>query len=154
MRAVLGLFGIYGVSIFFVLSGYCLAHVYEQTFTSSVNASQFSAYLRRRIGRIAPLFILVIVATTVGRSLISMGSLPPPFLLLTNSTLLFGFINPASTPVVGGWTIGVEVVFYLLFPFVMLMRHRPFQMIGISFLLTLFVSHDVSLHGSLPEAWN
>ena len=54
------MFGTYGVSVFFVLSGYSLAHAHERHFCSGLDGERLQAYFKRRFGRLAPLFAVAI----------------------------------------------------------------------------------------------
>ena len=68
-------------------------------------------------------------------------------------TLLFGFANPADTPVIGGWSIGIEVVFYVLFPLLMMFRGRAVLMLSAAVLLTVWVSTDLAGAETLSQGW-
>lgn len=152
-RALLALLGTYGVSVFFILSGYSLAHAYEQDFPGRIEAGPLGAYLRRRIGRLAPLFVAVLLASLAGKALIGGRAVDLPT-FIANATLLFGFVNPAATPVVGGWSIGVEVVFYILFPLLMVWRNRALPVLLAAVLMTAWVSADIASRPALADAWS
>ena len=106
--------GTYGVYAFFVLSGFALEWVYSRRIRAEGGARRYGA---ARVGRILPLYVGAALATALlavlaGRSIQGTD-------LLLNLTLTFGFINPGETStVVGGWSIGIEVVFYVLFPLI------------------------------------
>lgn len=112
--------GLYAVEAFFVISGMSLAFAYRTTdFTAPEAIGQFAI---RRYFRIAPLFYLVLAATLVlkGVAVLVLHTpgveLPSISRLLGNLTLLFGLTGPEQSVVIAGWSIGVEMVFYLLFP--------------------------------------
>lgn len=153
-RSLLTLFGTYGVSIFFILSGYSLAHAYESDFSRSIEYSSLRAYFRRRVGRLAPLFILVLIFSLLGKALIDTSNSFDPLMAIVNATLLFGFFNPAATPVIGGWSIGVEVVFYVVFPILMLLRRHSLVMLLIAALLTAWISNGISQQKTLEDGWS
>ena len=152
VEGLLAFFGTYGVSVFFVLSGYSLAHAYDADFNSSVAADRLGRYFRHRIGRLAPLFCLAVILSIVGK-LATTGYEEGAGYLLANLSLLFGFVNPASTPVIGGWSIGIEVVFYILFPIVMLMRSWAWLFVGIGAFLTIWISADMAAFPTLAKGW-
>jgi exopolysaccharide production protein ExoZ len=106
--------GTYGVYIFFILSGASLYLSYSSRLTAGLNLADF---LLLRYFRLAPLYILAVIAVPlvenvlVDQRFVTYG--------LLNITLLFGFINPGQSSVVtGGWSLGIEVVFYFIFPMV------------------------------------
>ncbi|HQT54353.1 MAG: acyltransferase [Phenylobacterium sp.] len=112
----------FGVPLFFVVSAFSLAYGYEGRLSSRSEVWQF--YLRR-VFRIAPLFYAMIAYTLVttpdpSPTESKMGELV--------ANLAFGFnlfpdlvegITPAS------WSIGVEMVFYALFPLIMMAVRGP-----------------------------
>lgn len=152
LKSVLSLFGIYGVSVFFILSGYSLAHAYNIHFSRQIEPARLIEFIRRRIGRLAPLFIFVVIFTVAGK--VVLGGKAVDFLtLLANLTLLFGFANPASSPVIGGWSIGVEVVFYLIFPLLLVLRKQVVLMLMAAVLLTAWISADIARHDALANGW-
>ena len=153
LKSTLALFGTYGVSVFFILSGYSLAHAYDTDFPGRIEPGPLAAYFRRRIGRLAPLFVVVVVATLLGKAVL-VGKSIDLLTFIANVTLLFGFANPAATPVVGGWSIGVEVVFYVVFPLLLVLRDRAVAMLAAAVVLTAWVSTDIARAASLPQGWN
>ena len=111
----LSTFGSYGVYLFFVLSGASLAYTYDGRLAG---ASAKWVFLATRWLRLAPLFILVTLIYAAVYSL-RMGEWLPEvgFRLALNVSFLFGLVDPVdwSLPI-GGWSLGIEFVFYLLFP--------------------------------------
>ena len=73
--------------------------------------------------------------------------------MLANLFLLFGVVNPAETLVVGGWSIGVEVVFYIIFPLLMILRGLAFHVVLAVAFLGACINHDLSQYGSLADGW-
>lgn len=148
----LALCGTYGVSIFFVLSGFSLSHAYRDRFHDEINAQTALRYARRRIGRLGPMFGAVVLASIGGR-LATGGDIPEPLEIVANLLLLFGFVDPTATPVVGGWSIGVEVVFYVLFPLLLILRRRWPAILAAVALMTVWLSLDVAKHATLAQGW-
>jgi peptidoglycan/LPS O-acetylase OafA/YrhL len=98
--------GLYGVYIFFVLSGASLVIAYRDRFARGFAASQFLLF---RFARLAPLFLLVLAVKLIVH--------PTDYNLVQNASMLFGLGNPgANSLVIGGWSIGIEFVYYLMFP--------------------------------------
>lgn len=111
--------GSYGVYIFFVLSGASLAYTYAERL--SRKRFSYAEFLWVRYWRLAPLYlalILVVLPWKLSKEGASTGLL---FDYIFNASFLFGFFNPSTHSVlIGGWSLGIEAVFYLLFPLLML----------------------------------
>ena len=152
LKAVLTVFGTYGVSVFFILSGYSLAHAYDGDFPGRIESRPLMAYFRRRIGRLGPMFVVVVLASLMGKWLLR-AQIPAWLPTLANLTLLFGFVNPAVTPVIGGWSIGVEVVFYVAFPLLLVMRDRAKLSLLCAVLFSAWISVDLAQNASLGDGW-
>ncbi|MBC7437739.1 MAG: acyltransferase [Bdellovibrionales bacterium] len=107
--------GSYGVFLFFVLSGASLAY----TYAGRIQAGQFSfpEFLFVRFWRLAPLYVALMLMV-VPTMAIWYGDLwRLIYTLLLNLTFLMGLYQPISLSLLtGGWSLGVEAVFYLLFP--------------------------------------
>lgn len=102
--------GRHGVYAFFVISGFALYTSYWDRLGS---AGEIRSYLLARFWRIAPLYY---TATVI--SILVFGTEDLAWSkVFFNVTFLMGFANPGGTSmVVGGWSIGIEMVFYALFP--------------------------------------
>ena len=101
------------VHVFFVLSAFALAYSATQSPTG------YGAYLVKRFFRIAPLFY-VLVAWAIYR-----GGWPDWATLAANLTFTFNLVPGMHLSLVwAGWSVGVEMLFYLVFPF-LLMSLRP-----------------------------
>ena len=106
-----------GVTLFFVLSAFSLMHSTSPSYGSD---GWITRYLTKRFFRIAPLFYFFIFVE-IGRRILLSVPLPLSTYLL-NFSFLFNLIPERQTSVVfAGWTIGVEMLFYLLFPLVLAM---------------------------------
>lgn len=116
--ATVSTLGTYGVYLFFILSGASLAYVYDAQVIGSLRG--FAAFLAVRWLRLAPLYIavcalfLVMLAARSGQW-VSGGA----EMLAWNATFLFGAFTPSlSALAVGGWSLGIEFMFYLAMPLV------------------------------------
>lgn len=115
---VLGRLGIYGVSIFYVLSGLTLYIVYRNSITTDFRS--ILSFFVKRIFRIFPLLWLTITATIF---IYNNGHVGWKICLL-NYSGLFGFIYIGSSLAVGQWSIGNELVFYVFFPLFLILSKR------------------------------
>lgn len=113
----LGRLGLYGVSIFYVLSGLTLYYVYHDKMKPS--KEDIVSFFKKRFFRIFPLLWLVtIVAIILSRKT------PDCYNLFLNLSGLFGFIKWDTYFSSGVWSIGNELVFYVFFPFFMLFTKK------------------------------
>ncbi len=111
--SILGRIGIYGVSIFYVLSGLTLYFVYHNKMKPS--KAELIAFFRKRFFRIFPLLWLVIILR-----IMLFNQSPNLVDLFLNLTGLFGFVSWDRYLATGVWSIGNELVFYVFFPFFIL----------------------------------
>ena len=107
--------GYNGVQLFFLISAVTMCHMWHQRQGESAAVTKF---LIRRGFRIAPLFWLAMVFYLAWRSL---GFMPAeqiePIDIALTSLFLHGFSPDAINLIVpGGWSIAVEMSFYLVFP--------------------------------------
>jgi exopolysaccharide production protein ExoZ len=108
---VIGRIGVYGVSMFYVLSGLTMYLVYYKNFTFS--KTFFLNFYIKRFFRIYPLMWFVIII-----SYIIIGTKNNCSQQLIIASGLFSVFDwSASTPL-GMWSIGNELSFYLLLPFI------------------------------------
>lgn len=117
--SLLGKLGIYAVSIFYILSGLSLSYIY----LSIGKNFSLREFLIKRVFRIAPIFwcclVVVLLLRFIQEAVLNGEMYRPDFYeVILNFTLLFGFIMPDRYFSVGAWSIGNEVVFYSIFPFV------------------------------------
>lgn len=145
--------GTYGVYIFFVVSG---ASLYVGHSHRNFDRSEIKRFFLRRFFRLAPLYIAVVCFSTL-LAAITNEDRPGIGQFLLNVSLLFGFFDPGeSSAVTGGWSIGIEVVFYALFPLLLpLVRSRLGPgLLGLAFICQHAYIH-LALEGAndLPEAW-
>lgn len=127
---VLAHFSQMGVQLFFVVSAFTLC--LSMDLRRSRDEGLRNYYLRRYF-RIAPLFyfgiLLYLVYHSVADPLIS-GEVPAlasqyTFSAVMSNILLIHDFHPGALRVVaGGWSIGTETTFYLLFPFIFLLYKR------------------------------
>lgn len=152
-----GRIGIYGVSIFYVLSGLTLFVVYkEKLFKKGI-----LNYAKRRILRIHPLLILITIATVVLLRNYELYYTKTRAIstLALNLTGVFGFFEPKRYIATGAWSIGNELVFYFFFPFIMWFRKINLNLTYLFFLITFLVGCYFSFYlfdsnQSLSNNWH
>lgn len=108
----------YGVHLFFIVSAFSLMH---STVPSVGKPSWGLDYIIKRFFRIAPLFYFILLFELLRKFFL--GSFPDVFDIILNFTLTFGFASLSGMLgiVMASWTIGVEVIFYMLLPIMIMM---------------------------------
>ena len=135
LQAIIGqLFS--GVVLFFVLSGFLIADRYFESSTT-----HFRSYFIRRIFRIVPLYFVLTALTFFLQWY--RGGYPPHSILvelIANLTFLRGWFGSLwATGVLQGWSLTVEMTFYLLAPIIFIMikwRRTMFFLLPIIFIGT------------------
>lgn len=129
-------FGSYGVYLFFVLSGASLAYTYAGRF----ERRQFSwpEFLWVRYMRLAPLYLMLMLLVLPWKLFKEGVTGPLLAKLALNTTFLFGLYDPAvSSMLVGGWSLGIEAIFYLLFPLILAAASSRAAIVGFALLTVL-----------------
>ncbi|WP_296676624.1 acyltransferase [Novosphingobium sp.] len=109
-----GELGQIGVQVFFVASAYTLCLSANQRREEAHPVLNF--YIRRYF-RIAPLYYLGIAFYAWMFTISGEGAPYTPGNIVANLVFVHGLVPAANNNVVpGGWTIGTEMLFYLLFP--------------------------------------
>lgn len=109
--------GYLSVDLFFILSGFIMTYVYSDKFKNDVGAKDYIVFLKARLARIYPLYVFVIMAISV---LYYINAMPlPSFKDYTYLLFFFQSLTFVQSNVVPhAWSIAVEVLAYLLLPFV------------------------------------
>lgn len=139
--------GIYAVSVFYILSGLSLAIVYGSRISSK---GEVFAFWIRRLYRIAPLYWLAVTAVIAFAAMKAIsGGLPFEFSatrILLNYSLTFGFISPTAYLSTGAWSIGNELVFYAMFPLLLLFFKSNRTAILLVFALSIGLEASFALY--------
>ena len=137
--------GAIAVDIFMLLSGFLMAYhwrIRENRF-NGFKTQTIDFYLRRFF-RIAPLYYVLLLVALIGQDYFAemkdylKATVPPPWQgnanpmqevdisnVFMHYTFLFGFIPKyANSNILPDWSIGLEMQFYLLFPFIVLAVSR------------------------------
>jgi peptidoglycan/LPS O-acetylase OafA/YrhL len=105
-----------GVHLFFVLSAFSLMH---STGNTIYRPTWVREYFIKRFFRIAPLYYGIMAGMILWPLLVSGAWLFNLETLLLNLTFTFGFA-PWTGIVWAGWSVGVEMIFYAIFPVLLL----------------------------------
>ena len=148
----LGRVGIYGVAIFYVLSGITLSYIYASNLTLS--KTDLLDFYRKRFFRIFPLLWL---ATII--SILLSKHAPNILDLALNLTGLFGLFKWDAYFATGAWSIGNELSFYLVFPLLVFLIKRnnsgTLVAVGVPILLFLyFAFYSLQAGKPLADQWH
>ncbi|MGW9684604.1 acyltransferase family protein [Flagellimonas sp. 2504JD1-5] len=129
-ESILGVLGIYGVSIFYILSGLTLYLVY---FDKLILSTSFSFYIKR-IFRIYPVLWLAILL-----NIFLLNKTYDIETIFLNVTGIFGFVAHDNYIPTGAWSIGNELVFYSLFPFIIIGKNIYKYFLEVCFTISLLI---------------
>ena len=121
-------FGAYGVQLFFLVSGYTIFQSLQST--HGITAKDLRSFFIKRFLRIFPLYWVGILGYSIVYGMGSHWLLDGPELwhFPTHFFLLNSLIPGGTSSVVpGGWSISVEVIFYLLSPLLILFSRSLFN---------------------------
>jgi peptidoglycan/LPS O-acetylase OafA/YrhL len=129
--------GAFGVYTFFTLSGIAMMMAHGRDFSTSIEFPKLQEFYVKRVARIIPL--LAIVSFAYASHSLWSGTIASENwarALLTSTTAFSlsvpGFLSNAT----GAWSLGIEVIFYLLFPIIALSVTRASTIS----LLVIFIS--------------
>jgi peptidoglycan/LPS O-acetylase OafA/YrhL len=146
--------GLYGVYVFFGISGAVLYQNYHGVISLAPTAPgelSVPKFLLKRFARLAPLTWACILLPAIGRN----SWVPDQYFL--NLSFLFGFASPGQTSyLTGGWSIGIEFVLYSLFP--VLLAFAKDARLMIATLLAFLALREAFLsfllgHATLYDNW-
>ena len=121
-----------GVDIFFVISGFIMAHSTRLYRADGDRSAQAFEFLLKRVIRVVPLYWLALLWT--GKSSLFSGAQPPldvlrDFLFVPHFHRVYtGSIFPYLVP---GWTINYEMFFYAIFALSLFLGNRRFGFVAI-----------------------
>ncbi|MBT5031092.1 MAG: acyltransferase [Proteobacteria bacterium] len=142
-------FGPVGVWLFFTLSGYLLYLVFLRIEQPLPTGGTLIAYFTRRLFRIVPLFVVVLVVMSMYWTQ-PWGEINPLWINLH----LLGLMGDHHL-----WTIKVELIFYLFLPFLILVlapiinpKIRLIILLALAFPVWWYFEHKMVLvlHGGMP----
>ena len=121
-----------GVSMFFVLSGFLIYTRYSSKFR--MGKPYWGEYLRNRFARIYPMYFIITTITFLSYLYVGNGYSRGENLVLyfLNVTFLRGFFDSFKyTGVIQGWTLTVEMCFYLLAPIIIIFFSKSWKILFI-----------------------
>jgi len=121
-----------GIPLFFIISAFTL---YLSLDKKAGEKRKFLKFYLRRFFRIAPLFYVLLIFVVLD-SLITQKGILSWLDVLANFTFTFNLVPQYSTSLFnGGWTIGVEMLFYVVLPLIFIkvnnMRRSILLFVGI-----------------------
>ena len=106
-----------GVTLFFILSGFSLS---LSNFDKMDSKDWMRSYVIKRIARIVPIWYTFVLITIVYHYF-AYNVVFGESIILNNLTFTFPFIPGRNESIVwAGWTVGVEMMFYAVFPIFLL----------------------------------
>lgn len=137
-----------GVSYFFILSGFVMIIAYNNK-----DKIEFWDYMKRRFARIYPVFFLAIIILLVyfvilGRPIDYKG-------LILNITMVQSWIPGFALSFNGpGWSLAVEMFFYLSFPFLFNRFYKRYSYKKLIVpILIFFIGSQIALHFMLYSSF-
>lgn len=142
--------GFIGVDVFFVISGYLITKSIDKEMLN--NAFSFKAFYLRRIRRIIPVLVFIILIVTIpayiflfandlesyGRASIHTILSTNNFNLWTNNKSYFAE-NTELMPLMHTWSLSVEEQFYFIWPPILLLLHRFLNLKNRLYFILLFI---------------
>lgn len=131
-----------GVGIFFIISGYCMGMSTERDFSGGMTLSNYTRYSFKRMLRIVPPYYISIAIWVLIIDVYHVAPKATAFRdIITHVTFSHNLFQDTFFSISGVfWSIGVEMQFYLLLPFIILLCRGT-----ISFLMVLLVCLSVSI---------
>jgi len=125
-----------GVTLFFVTSAFSLCLAARP---GEERGQALAAFAARRFFRIAPLFYAVLVVSLL-RDTWLFSADHSPGIIAANAAFVFNLLPGQETGIVwASWTIGVEMLFYAVFPF-LLVRAETVLQAAVLVLITLLIA--------------
>jgi peptidoglycan/LPS O-acetylase OafA/YrhL len=163
MRGIVG--GQYGVTFFFILSGFILSYRYRAWFADGVNAADFWRFQRFRLARIYPIYLVGLLLDTPWHVLEraqagQLAAAGPTYFAswLINLLGLQAWVPAVpfamfwNTP---AWSVAAEFFFYASFPFLCAGLSRRFRNgPGLVLTFALVVAGGVAMYAGVIYAMN
>lgn len=141
--------GFLGVSFFFILSGFILAYNYEHKFIAQKITKK--DFFIARLAKIYPMhFVTMLAALIIGSLIGGSGKYVVQNVLLIQSFFpsekIFFSLNAPS------WSISNEIFFYLLFPFILLLRQKT-KLVVFTIIFAVILVLNIFLSDEQKHYW-
>ncbi len=145
------------VDLFFVISGFVIAYVYHGRVGTLAGYGNF---MQRRVGRLVPLHLLTLAASIIVLgAVVALGRTPnhipsfEPGCIARTAIFLHAIVSCGNGLYFNGvsWSIGAEMVMYLLFPLFALVGHRTKR--GLLVATAAMLLAAVTVHRLQGTAW-
>lgn len=136
-----------GVGIFFIISGYCMGMSTERDFKDGLGIPNYIKYSLKRVMRIAPPYYISIAVWVLIINVYKIAPKPTEIRdIVTHLTFTHNLFPDTFFGISGVfWSIGVEMQFYLILPFIIALCRGLFS----SFLILLIcLGVSVATYGS------
>lgn len=134
-------FGLYGVDLFFVISGFIIV------FIGSNKETTAGIFARKRIERVVPMYWLMTIGMFALTHIpgLARNEVSDP-VHLVQSLLFFSWVNgPETYPVLNvGWTLEYEMLFYVVVAAAMALTRRPWITAATAILLLVLSGRGTS----------
>lgn len=150
--------GYFAVHCFFILSGYWISIMYDQKYANIKDTLR--VYYISRYWRLLPVFLLIVVAIYVQRSLTEpffyqayagLSFVEKTIYIVSNCIILgYNQLSKSVTLLTPAWSLDIEIQFYVLFPLIRFLIKKNTSLIvllGLSIIVTSYLS--VFLNGSI-----
>jgi len=121
---------LFGSGYIFVLSGFILSHVYAEQFSESLSSTNLRAFSVARFSRIYPLhFVTTILMLLAYGIALRVGVTPTDGSGYSPTSLILGLLLVQEwfgvvAPNPGSWSISIELLNYIAFPFLIFISTR------------------------------
>jgi peptidoglycan/LPS O-acetylase OafA/YrhL len=142
------------VDLFFIMSGFIICHVYQQSFVAGLSSKNFRKFIVARFARVYPLHLFALLILILWVALVGAGDLSKvfdPVAIPANLLLIHSFgIYKVFTWNVPSWSISAEWWAYMVFPFLVLFLYSK-KKLAISILLLFAIFSYLALMFWLPR---
>jgi exopolysaccharide production protein ExoZ len=140
--------GAYGVQLFFFISAFTMCHVWN----ARKNTPDIKyIFYKARVLRIIPLFWMAIIFYGLERAFFHPTKIPSSLDYILTAFSLHTFYPTSFNNVVpGGWSIGIEMTFYLVFPFLMgIFFNKPIKFLALG--IVIYFSNKIFFEPTLTN---